>query len=196
MDGTTPSGRASFSRSAHYGGVDQWTDTALRAGDRVAFGVRLTEEFSAANARAYFESLQAAPRRLGHLDPPTLRPGIEISEVNGDIDIASSSAQANPQFGAGGGEQVFVPGTRGLIDSGALTQVGSHGFSPGSLRSPIEDPRYRYLAPGLPSPPLTPAAAIAAGRAHGAAVGGVAAAGATGSTRVPVPSPGTAPSLP
>jgi hypothetical protein len=179
-DAATPSGQAArFQLGAPYGGVDDWVDAPLSTGDRVAFGspgisgfgVRVTDGFTVVDARAYFESLQAAPRRLGPTDPPAVRPRIEVFEVDGTVDAARSTARANPQFGPGGHGQLFVPDPYDLVDAGRLTRVDTLHLPAGTTRSPIEDPRYAQLDPGLPSRPLDPVRQAQLGRAQGATAG-------------------------
>ncbi len=191
-DAARPAGKAArWQLEPPYGGVDDWIDEPLATGDRVAFGVpgisgfgvKVTEHFTVADARAYFESLQAAPRRVGFADAPTVRPRIEVYEVDGSLDAASSIARSNPQFGSGGHSQVFVPDPYDAVDADVLRKVDVLELPRGTTRSPIEDPRYRHLDPDLPSRPLDPVRETHVGRAQGAAAGATAVVGQEAGSR-------------
>jgi hypothetical protein len=79
-----------------------------------------------------------------------LPPGVEIYRINGDLDAATATATANPQFGAGGGTRLALGDFPDAVDAGQLVRVGEHSFDPDTLRSDFEDPRYRLVDPSLP----------------------------------------------
>jgi hypothetical protein len=181
FDPATPSGKAASAQLGRpYGSVDDWVDAPLAPGDRVAygvpgitgFGVKVPPGFSPADARAYYESLQVAPRRMSGDVPPTVRQDVEIYEVRGPVDAAASVAAQNTQWGAGGRAQVYVPDAWDAIDAQDMVKVDSYRFDPSTTRSPLEDPRFTMVDPRLPDTALDPVRQTHVGRVQGAAVGG------------------------
>jgi hypothetical protein len=178
-DLSTPAGKAAqFQIQAPYGGIDPWVNRPLVDGELVAFGapgiggfgVVLSKGVSEVDAVTYFEGLQVGPRRSG-VSAPMQRPKLEIYTVRGQVDAARSLATHNPHFGAGGSPQVFVPGFNGGTFPG-LSLVETRLFAPGTLRSMIEDPRFRAVDPKLPSKPMTVEGQTTVGRVEGS-VGGL-----------------------
>jgi hypothetical protein len=138
---------------------DEWMPMRLHDGDLIAVadgGKFITPVRGplTTDAGEFFEPGQRAPRRLlgpeGAPSAPQLPPGVEIYRINGDLDAATATATANPQFGAGGGTRLALGDFPDAVDAGQLVRVGEHSFDPDTLRSDFEDPRYRLVDPSLP----------------------------------------------
>lgn len=183
-DPAKPSGKAAeFQLGAPYGAVDDWSDVTLPAGQRVAigwpgstgFGVPITDGVGVTGAQTWFEGLQVAPKRVvvdGESVPlPTVRTRVDIYELQIDLEATHSNARANPQFGPGGSEQVFLPDAEELVERNLPKKVGEHHFDADTARSPIEDPAFKAVDPDLPEQPLDPERAQRSGRVGGAVVG-------------------------
>lgn len=183
-----PAGRAaSWQFERPYGGIDTWRNGTRAAGDRIAFGLPGVSGFGAdphvlaatgAHAGRYFGGLQAAPRRLEHVVPPTVRPEVGIYTFTQDTKVATSLARANPHFGRGGLEQVYVPDADLLIKENRLVLTKTIDLPAPSVRSGVEDPRFAFVGPELPARPLDPAHERVVGGVQGAAAGALGAAGA------------------
>jgi hypothetical protein len=177
----SPAGRAAaWQLHRPYGQVDAWRSGTRAAGDRIAFGLPGVSGFGAdprvlaatgAHARRYFEGLQAAPRRLEHVLPPTSRREVGIYAFTRDTEVATSAARANPQFGRGGLEQVYVPDAEALIDEERLVLIKTIDLPGPSARSGFEDPRFTFVGPDLPARPLDPVREQVLGGTQGAAAG-------------------------
>jgi hypothetical protein len=106
-----------FQGTAPYVGRDRWFDTILLKGHRFTIGSPFEGQFAAApesaaqagtDARAFYEGVQAGP----HLDADGVaryRARLLTYEVNKPLPVAESVAEANPQFGAGGFRQYYLP---------------------------------------------------------------------------------------
>jgi hypothetical protein len=144
---------------------DEWMPTRLHEGDLIAVAdhgkiiVRISGEMTS-DGREFYEAIQKAPRRFsgpeGVPSSPELPPDVTIYRLGGDMDAASATASANSQFGAGGGTLLSVGEFDDAVDSGRLIPAGEHTFSPDTLISNYEDPRYRHVDPTLPTHALDP----------------------------------------
>jgi hypothetical protein len=110
----------------------------------------------------FFEDLQMFGERTvmgdGTPGPPYVDGDIKIFEIRtpGGVDGARAIAEANTQFGAGGGTRLFIPDVDVAMADGRLAEVGHHHFDPMTLRSSFEDPAYRAVDPNLPIEALDP----------------------------------------
>jgi hypothetical protein len=106
--------------SAPYGGVDSWAKASLARGSIVYGGYPgqspfytdfATVKASSLNADSLYGALQVAkhPAR-------GFRPQIQAYRVLEDITVPSGSADANPQFGPGGGRQFYIPNFSNRLD--------------------------------------------------------------------------------
>jgi RHS repeat-associated protein len=105
---------ASFQGSGQYPGVDRWRNIILRAGTVVYAGTPGVSGFfttsksiarSGNDAIALFEGLQVAPQA----STKAYRPAVTAFIVMQDTPAAFGIVRANPQFGAGGYPQLFIP---------------------------------------------------------------------------------------
>jgi len=97
----------------NYPGVDDWVVVEIPKGTKIHGGLPGQSEYYAATSNinvngssvsTYWESLQVKPHEsLGY------RNEIGVYEVTKDIQGAISKATANPQYGKGGGWQLFIP---------------------------------------------------------------------------------------
>src|SRR5262249_27184693 len=103
---------AAFQGKGAYPGVDAWENTTLPRGTTVHAGEPgvsgfFTSEAAARavgdDANALNQGLQIAPRS------GLYRPGLTEFPVTDDVDAARSINRANPQSGAGGPEQFYIP---------------------------------------------------------------------------------------
>jgi hypothetical protein len=81
------------------------------------------------DAARYNESIQVAPGRPHgptNSNHPYRTEGVRL-EVVREIPAAESVARANPQFGAGGGDQVYIPDLPGRMRGGDVIAVGPDG---------------------------------------------------------------------
>ncbi len=173
-----------------YGGVDAWENGTLQAGQRVAFGTPGVTGFGvtpetmaeAGSSSNLFEGVQVGSKRLADASgsfadsAPGYRSSSAIYEATQDIPVGLSKALANPQFGAGGLDQMYVPAWRDLVESGALVPAGDASLS--GAGAAIEDPAWRLVEPGLPTTPLTVSGAQLQGAITGAGVGAAVGGGA------------------
>jgi uncharacterized protein YukE len=144
---------------------DEWMPTRLHAGDLIAVAdhgkiiVPIEGELTT-YGREFYEAVQKAPRRLSGLDgvptKPQILPGVRVFRVSADMDAARAMALANEQFGTGGGTLLSVGDFDDAVDNGRLIPTGEHRFSPDTLVSDFEDPRYRHVDPSLPTHALDP----------------------------------------
>ena len=113
--------------SGRYPGVDDWKPKIYQEGDILYRGEPNGSEFFTtyeaidsvgANKNALFEGLQVEPH-------PTLgyRSEMQGYQFKGVIDGAESVCLANPDYGAGGLIQEFVPNANDLINRGILVPV-------------------------------------------------------------------------
>jgi type VII secretion system ESX-1 substrate len=156
---------------------DQWVPVHLHDGDLIAVArggeviVPISGDLTT-DGRVFCEAIQDAPERAwigdGVPSPPELLDRVYLYRVHGGIDGATSTALANPEFGAGGGARLSVGDFDDALDDGTLVPVGEHTFDPGTLRSGFEDPRYRQVDPSLPIHALDPDHERVLGRFHAA----------------------------
>lgn len=109
---------ASWQGKGAYTGVDTWTNTTLKQGTVVYAGAPGSSNFfttgeamaaSGGDAAKMFQGLQVqAHPTFGY------RPGMTLYMVTEDTEAAFSQALANPQFGAGGYSQYYIPNTSSL----------------------------------------------------------------------------------
>jgi hypothetical protein len=105
--------------SGRYYGVDRYRDITLREGTIIFGGVpgqsayyttpRGFERYGD-DATALFQGLQVGPYR------GTYRPGMTAYRVTRDVPAAFGITRANPQFGAGGAPQVYLPGYEDVLE--------------------------------------------------------------------------------
>jgi len=107
-----PEEAAAFQGKGAYPGVDAWENVTLKAGTSVyADEPGVSGFFTSADAvrsvgndaTALNEGLQVAPRACMY------RPGLTEFRLTQDVEVAPLTALANPQFGAGGLEQFYIP---------------------------------------------------------------------------------------
>ena len=161
-----------------YSGVDKWTNRIAQPGERFAVGYPGLSGFGVPehvlddvgnDARQLFEGVQAAPRRV-HPDFPTNRPEAVVYEIKQPLELAEAKAAANPRWGDGGLDQMFVPDIEAKELAGVIEEVDTRPLT--SLRARFEDPTWTEVDPSLPhSPPLTVAGEQRIGFAEGAALG-------------------------
>lgn len=130
--------------SSTYPGVDPWDPDLWRLGSRReagypgigqdAFVVPEGTLASVGNQRnAYFEGVQVGPRAAEtgvtaeQAASHAYRPSAVTFEATSDIHIATSTATANPQYGAGGLTQHFVPDFASHVEAGRITAVDNAG---------------------------------------------------------------------
>ena len=115
---------AAWQGQGAYPGVDAWENVTLKAGTSVyagepgVSGFFTTAEAAASvgnDATALNEGLQVAPRA------GLYRPGLTEFRLTQDVQAARSTALANPQFGAGGLEQCFIPNWENVTEPVAST---------------------------------------------------------------------------
>ncbi|MFK3780270.1 RHS repeat-associated core domain-containing protein [Agrobacterium sp. NPDC089420] len=104
---------AGWQGKGDYPGIDNWSNTTLKAGDKFWGGVpgqgnyytnSATVVKSALERKSIWDMLQVKPHDVyGH------RPKMQMYELQKDIPAALGDVLANPQFGAGGGKQFFIP---------------------------------------------------------------------------------------
>jgi hypothetical protein len=88
---------------------------------------------------------------------PSYLDTVDVYEVRPPVEGASTTAAADPQFGGGGSHLAYVTDLQGAIDRGELAWVREHHFSPSTLESRFEDPRFTQVDDGLVGPALDPA---------------------------------------
>jgi hypothetical protein len=111
----------------------------------------------------------------GTVSAPMFADDVKIYRVSSPqgLDVAQATAEANTQFGVGGGDKLFVS-ARDLGDDSVLTFVDEHRFDAKTVESSLEDPAYRAvdptyagLNPQTPVRALDPAHEVWAGRLEG-----------------------------
>jgi len=116
----------SWQGSGRYPGVDDYKQVDLHEGDVVYSGYPFpTEYFTTPEAIALadgdatklYEGLQVAPYE------GTYRPQIRAYTVTQDTAAAYGLTDANPQFGAGGLPQLFIPNWRQVLKPGEITDM-------------------------------------------------------------------------
>lgn len=73
------------------------------------------------------EALQVAPSETGATIAHNYRPEGLVLETHTDVPVASSTVQANTQYGAGGSAQHFIPNVPDQIAAGDITVHGVAG---------------------------------------------------------------------
>jgi hypothetical protein len=130
--------------SHSYPGVDLWQNSPLPPGTRVealhpglsGFVVPAgTMDDLGYDAARISEAVQVGPTPPGGRYTPYRPEGISFEAVN-EVPAARSIAQANPQYGAGGAQQSFIPDLGGRFQSGDIIAVTPDG-SP--LTSVVDD---------------------------------------------------------
>ncbi len=122
----TPAGRAaSWQTSEAYPNADRWFNARIQPGEEYAFGSlsaqpaprpgsfvapRSVLDDVAGDAVRYNEGLQIRPWH------GTYRDETSVVRVHRPIDVAVAYTRANPQYGAGGLRQVFIPDAESLGD--------------------------------------------------------------------------------
>lgn len=126
----SPAGMAAaWQGKSPYDGTDRWFNARLSAGDEIGAGSlsfmpdkpftgfavpsEVLDDVST-DARRLYEGVQVQPYGGSYRDEVTR------FRVTGDADVAVSYALDNPQFGAGGLRQVYVPDMARLVDDGVL----------------------------------------------------------------------------
>lgn len=104
--------------AGQYPGVDIYTNATLPKGSRVVGAVpgpspyyTTLEGFQSTGgtAEGYYQGLQVQPNTT-NLHYPMYRNGVTVYEAAQDIPVATAPTLANPQFGAGGVNQIYIPG--------------------------------------------------------------------------------------
>jgi hypothetical protein len=146
-------------------GMDGWEVTHLEQGQRIVMlngGKAFVpiEEFSSDGALFYSEHQLFAERHIvdGLPSAPLVHDSVKIIEIRapGGMDVARATVEANPQFGVGGGTQLFIPESGEAFEVEHLAEVDTRYFDPDTLESNFEDPAYRAADPDLPIHPLDP----------------------------------------
>jgi hypothetical protein len=115
--GSAARGALSFQGRGAYVGRDAWVDTVLGEGETVSVGAPFEGRFGVpaesiekvgTDARAYYEGVQVGSR-AGEDGVARYRHLMSTYEVRKPLPVAESVAEANPQFGAGGLRQYFLP---------------------------------------------------------------------------------------
>jgi hypothetical protein len=110
---------AAFQGRDAYRGVDAWQNVTLQAGTKVYAGEPGVSGFFTSegvaesvgnDATALNEGLQIVSRTGMY------RPGLTEFTLTQDVQAARSIALANPQYGAGGLEQFFIPNWSDIMD--------------------------------------------------------------------------------
>jgi hypothetical protein len=110
---------ATFQGAGNYPGIDLWRNIRLRPGSIVLGGSPGETDFftteravarSGLDARTLFEGLQVAPHPVHGY-----RPSVVAYEVLEEAPAAFGIVRANPQFGAGGYPQLFIPNWQGRL---------------------------------------------------------------------------------
>lgn len=132
---TSPSDQAkSWQGKGKYPGVDDYTDVTVNKGTVLYRGEPKGSEFfttldavegSGRSATTIFEGLQVEKNPIyGY------RSEMQGYVFNEDVAAAYGITNANPQFGAGGLPQYFVPDVQTLIDNGILVPVDNIPLTP------------------------------------------------------------------
>lgn len=135
-----------------YPGVDRYSNIVLPSGTRVQAGYpglghyALPDGTAAAadfNASAVWEGAQVGPGPAGGPYDP-YRGGMITLEVAGsDVRAATGIAQANPQYGAGGSTQYFLPDIPTSLANGELRALDGAGnpieLPPGTQPDQVQD---------------------------------------------------------
>lgn len=117
----------SWQGQGDYPGVDNYTDINMHKGDILYrgepngtgyFTTLDAVESSGRNAQTLFEGLQVQPHEIyGYRGQVS---GYRFTQT---VTVGYGQALANPQFGAGGLDQYYVPNVQKLIDKGILVLV-------------------------------------------------------------------------
>lgn len=91
----------------------------------------------------------------GDVSQPIYQDSVPVYEVRGDIDAATATALANPQFGPGGGTNISLD-IDAALDSGKLVEVDRHSFDRDLLESRYEDPEFKAVDETLTDRALNP----------------------------------------
>jgi hypothetical protein len=167
-----------------YGHLDRWGAAHLQKGQLVAIvnggeAIVPIDGTLTKDAGEFYGKVQVPARRMilddGTVSAPMFADDVKIYKVSSPqgLDVAKATAEANTQFGVGGGDKLFVS-ARDLGDDSVLTFVDEHSFDAKTLESPLEDPAYRAvdpayagLDPQMPVRALDPAHEAWVGRAEG-----------------------------
>jgi hypothetical protein len=124
-----------FQGTRRYPGVDPWSDHILKPGDAFSVGTPGEGRFAATpeavekvgtDARRYNEGLQIASREDPVDGVARYREALNHYEVDKPLPVGKSIAQANPQFGAGGLPQYFLPDSiEALLNDGFIRRAGT-----------------------------------------------------------------------
>jgi hypothetical protein len=146
--------------SGGYPGQDIWHGDVLAAGTRVEVlhpGITgfAVPEGTMANlgndSSRISEALQVAPSETGATIAHNYRPEGLVLETHTDVPVASSTVQANTQYGAGGSAQHFIPNLPDRIAAGDITV---HGVDGARLPVTVNEGRVSVSVPGGQSIPL------------------------------------------
>lgn len=117
----------SWQGSGKYPGIDDYEDIILKKGDVIYRGEPNGSEYfttkeviknSENNATKIYEGLQVEKHPVfGY------RKTMTGYKINSNVEAATGLTKANPQFGAGGSQQIFVPSVDELIEKGILTPI-------------------------------------------------------------------------
>jgi hypothetical protein len=128
-----------FQGRGAYLGVDDWRATTIGPGTQrgsafeagrpglSGFAVpRGTMDDLGRDAARYNESIQVGPGASDGPYNPYRPEGVRLEAVR-EIPAAESVARANPQYGAGGGDQVYIPDLPGRMRDGDVIALGPDG---------------------------------------------------------------------
>jgi hypothetical protein len=158
VDSTATVGSASAVQlESAWAKVDQWVPTTFEPGQRFAVipGKQIGAEVAdtlPTDARYFYEGQQAPALRAiehGTISAPMYGDSVIIYEIRSPIEGATARALANPELGQGGSMLTHVPDLDRAIEEGRVAYVRDHHFSPSTLDSRFEDPRYRMVDDSL-----------------------------------------------
>ncbi len=131
---TSPSVLANSQQGyGNYPGVDKYKNTTIKEGSVIYRGEPNGSGYftnqnsiikSGQNAKTLFEGLQVKPH-----DVYGYRSKMQGYKATIDIPAAQGKALQNPQYGAGGFKQYYVPNSEDLIKSGKLIPINSYDLN-------------------------------------------------------------------
>lgn len=119
-----------------YPGKDGWSNTTLSAGTNVEVlhpgisGFTTPEGVAASlghDATQINQGIQVGGRDIVGDIKHSYRPEVVILRLNTDMAVATSVTHANPQYGAGGIRQYFIPHIVDAIKTGSINVIGADG---------------------------------------------------------------------
>jgi hypothetical protein len=158
VDASGPAGRAAAAQlETPWTRADQWTPTTFEPGQRFALtpagqiGAEVASTLPT-DARYFLEGQQAAAfRSMGTdgISAPIYADRVFVYEIRAPIDGATAQAMANSELGAGGSTLTYIPDLERALADGKVALVDRHHFSPSTVESRFEDPRFRMVDDSL-----------------------------------------------